>query len=110
MAQIAQIRKSADDQIKASQKLINELRNTITVGGDEDVDAIVLAEQTKIKNANTEIDKLIEQKYALEASNRKLEAEVGPVKYIAEFVYGDKADANMLEEAVRWVIPSGCCI
>ena len=104
MAQIAQIRKSADDQIKASQKLINELRNTITVGGDEDVDAIVLAEQTKIKNANTEIDKLIEQKYALEASNRKLEAEVGPVKYIAEFVYGDKADANMLEEAVRWVI------
>jgi len=104
MAQIAQIRKSADDQIKASQKLINELRNTITVGGDADVDALVDAEQAKIKKATAEIDILIEEKYKLQATNRKLEAEVGPVKYIAEFVYGDKADTNMLEEAVRWVI------
>ena len=104
MAQIAQIRKSADDQIKASQKLINELRNTITVGGDADVDAVVDAEQAKIKTANAEIDALIEERYKLQASNRKLEAEVGPVKYIAEFVYGEQADKNMLEEAVRWVI------
>ena len=104
MAQIAQIRKSADDQIKASQKLINELRNTITVGGDADVDALVDAEQAKIKTATAEIDTLIEEKYKLQASNRKLEAEVGPVKYIAEFIYGDQADKNMLEEAVRWVI------
>ena len=104
MAQIAQIRKSADDQIKASQKLINDLRNTITVGGDADVDALVDAEQAKIKTATAEIDALIEEKYKLQASNRKLEAEVGPVKYIAEFVYGEQADKNMLEEAVRWVI------
>ena len=33
-----------------------------------------------------------------------LEAEVGPIKYIAEFVYGETADNTMLEEAVRWVI------
>ena len=104
MAQIAQIRKSADDQIKASQKLINELRNTITVGGDADVDALVDAEQAKIKKATAEIDILIEEKYKLQATNRKLEAEVGPIKYIAEFIYGENADNNLLEEAVRWVI------
>ena len=34
----------------------------------------------------------------------KLESEVGPIRYIAEFVYGEEADRNLLEEAVRWVI------
>ena len=34
----------------------------------------------------------------------ELEAEVGTIKYIAEFVYGERADKSMLEEAVRWVI------
>jgi hypothetical protein len=47
---------------------------------------------------------LTEEKIQLEAEYRKLEAEVGPIKYIAEFVYGEAADKNMLEEAVRWVI------
>ena len=39
----------------------------------------------------------------LETSYRALEAEVGPVKYIAEFIYGS-TDRSILEEAVRWVI------
>ena len=56
------------------------------------------------KNANNEIDKIVQEKYVLEAEYRKLEAEVGPIKYIAEFIYGEQADKNILEEAVRWVI------
>lgn len=32
-----------------------------------------------------------------------LEAEVGPLKYIAELIYGDQAK-DLLDEAVRWVI------
>jgi len=32
-----------------------------------------------------------------------LEAEVGPLKYIAELIYGDQAN-DLLDEAVRWVI------
>ena len=39
-----------------------------------------------------------------EAKERKLEAEVGPVKYIAELVYSGEADRAILEDAVRWVI------
>ena len=38
------------------------------------------------------------------AENRKVEAEVGPIKYIAAFVYGANPDANILERAVTWVI------
>jgi hypothetical protein len=102
--EVARIRASADNQIKASQDLIQKLRNSLKVGVDADVDALIDAEQKRIKLANEEIDKLTSEKYALEAETRKLEAEVGPVKYIAEFVYGETADNNMLEEAVRWVI------
>jgi len=32
-----------------------------------------------------------------------VEAEVGPIKYIAAFLYGDNPDGNLLERAVTWV-------
>jgi len=40
----------------------------------------------------------------IRAEVRKVEAEVGPIKYIAAFVYGNNPDANLLEKAVTWVI------
>ena len=87
--EIARIRKSADDQVKASQNLIQQLREKIKVDGGEDIDAIIDEQNQKIKTANAEIDTLTEEKYALEAEYRKLEAEVGPIKYIAELIYGE---------------------
>jgi hypothetical protein len=33
-----------------------------------------------------------------------VEAEVGPIKYVAALIYGDQTDATMLEKAVRWMI------
>jgi len=102
-AEIKRLNESASKSVANSQKLIEELRSKITVGANADVDAIVDEQQQRIRTANTEIDKLIDEKYALEATNRKLEAEVGPVKYIAELVY-ENADRNALETAVRWVI------
>lgn len=101
--EIARIRQSADNQILASQQLIERLRQQITVGADEAVEEAVNDQLSRIKIANEEIDQLTEKKYELEADYRKLEAEVGPVKYIAELVYGE-ADKDMLESAVRWVI------
>ena len=101
---ITQLRQGADAQIAASNDLIQRLRERIRVDGGADVDAIIDEQQNKIREANNSIDILTEEKYSLEAENRKLEAEVGPVKYIAEMVYGDQADTNILEQAVRWVI------
>ena len=40
----------------------------------------------------------------IRAEIRKVEAEVGPIKYIAKFIYGDNPDENLLEKAVTWVI------
>ena len=101
--EIARIRASADEQVKASQTLIQQLREKITVDGGEDIDAIIDAQNLRIKDANKLIDELTEEKYAIEAEYRKLEAEVGPIKYIAEFIY-EEADRDILEQAVRWVI------
>ena len=103
--EIPRLRKSAEDQVANSQALIERLRSQLaqTDKADE-IDAAVDEQLAKIKSAETELDKLVEEKYELQAEYRKLEAEVGPIKYIAEFVYGEAADNTMLEEAVRWVI------
>lgn len=60
--------------------------------------------QKDIENANKEIQLLNEQRAPLAAETRKIEAEVGPIKYIAALIYGDNPDQNTLEAAVRWVI------
>ncbi len=103
--EIQRLRASAESQVAQSQILIERLRSQLgDVDNANELEADIDAQQDRIKDANTEIDTLTEEKIALEAEYRKLEAEVGPIKYIAEFVYGEQADSNMLEEAVRWVI------
>ena len=60
--------------------------------------------QKEIGDAQKEIAKLNEDRAPIAAENRKVEAEVGPIKYIAALIYGDTSDNNTLESAVRWVI------
>lgn len=60
--------------------------------------------QKDIEVANGVIGKLNEERAPIASEVRKVEAEVGPIKYIAAFIYGDNPDANLLEKAVRWVI------
>jgi multisubunit Na+/H+ antiporter MnhG subunit len=55
-----------------------------------------------IDTAQVEIDALEDKKLELTQELRAVELEVGPVKYLAEFVYGNETDRT--EEAVRWVI------
>jgi len=59
--------------------------------------ADIEAEQKKITSLN-------EERAPLAAEFRKVESEVGPIKYIAALVYGDNPDSNVLERAVRLVI------
>ena len=57
-----------------------------------------------ITTAQQKISILNEERAPIAAEVRKVEAEVGPIKYIANFIYGDNPDANVLEKAVTWVI------
>ncbi len=60
--------------------------------------------QKEIGEAQARIAKLNEERAPIASELRKVEAEVGPIKYIAALIYGDQADQNLLEKAVRWVI------
>ncbi len=68
-------------------------------GQKEERDALT----TIINDATNTIATLTQTKYELRTKQNELVAEVGPIKYIAELVYGN-SEQNTLEESVRWVI------
>jgi hypothetical protein len=111
--------KLAKDNIDANRKALKQMdeavdqvmgRSTDEKGADKAVSlrraqakernrllAEIAAEQKKITVIS-------EERAPIAAEVRKVEAEVGPIKYIAALVYGDNPDTNLLERAVRWVI------
>ena len=60
--------------------------------------------QKDITESQKKIAALNSERAPIASELRKVEAEVGPIKYIASLIYGDNPDANLLERAVRWVI------
>lgn len=101
---ITELRDTEQREISRSNELIDRLRQSI---GTNEIDNTQVTRIERLRNniisAEESIDKLTEEKYSIEGEYRKLEAEVGPVKYIAEFVYGT-TETDVLEDAVRWVI------
>jgi hypothetical protein len=111
--------KSAKDNIDANLKALKQkdeavdqvmARSSSETGADKAV-AIRRAQQKERARLQSEIaaeQKIItavsEERAPIAAEVRKVEAEVGPIKYIAAFIYGDNPDANILEKAVTWVI------
>jgi hypothetical protein len=59
---------------------------------------------SEITRSQKTIQQLQQERAPFAAESRKVEAEVGPIKYIAALIYGDNPDQNVLERAVRWVI------
>ena len=62
-------------------------------------DSLILKKEEHVKNLST----LTSDRLRAEGDIKKIEAEVGPVKYVAQLIYGN-ADQNQLEKAVRFVI------
>ena len=110
-----------DNQIKSQQLIIDRSQKTLTlldkaleVYIDKEFVTRGLKERKKqeperlelntaIKEASNEIDKLSEKKGVLSLEQNKIEAEVGPIKYVAELIYGENAEDNF-DSAVRIVI------
>ena len=57
----------------------------------------------EIGTTQAKIAKLQEERAPIASEVRKVEAEVGPIKYIAALMYGDNIDEGLLEKAVRIV-------
>ena len=100
---LADIDKKYSKDLSALTKRIDSIRNE-SKSKVKNIDKRIAELEKSIEAEQKKIDVVREDKMVFEKEYRKLEAEVGPIKYIAEFIYGDVADKNMLEEAVRWVI------
>ena len=111
--------KTAKDNIDANRKALKQMdeavdqvmgRSTSETGADKAV-AIRRSQQkersrlqSEIASEQKAIASINEERAPIAAEVRKVEAEVGPLKYIAAFIYGANPDANILEKAVTWVI------
>lgn len=100
--------------INRSQKTLDQLDKALEVYIEKEFVTRGLKERAKqeeertqlnnaINNASDKIAELTNQKATLSLEQDKIEAEVGPIKYVAELIYGENAQDNF-DSAVRIVI------
>jgi hypothetical protein len=100
--------------IERAEKQINLLDKALEVYIDKEYVSKGLKERKKqeeertlltntINDASDKISELTNSKAELQLSQDKIEAEVGPIKYVAELIYGENAQDNF-DKAVRFVI------
>jgi hypothetical protein len=110
--------KTARDNIDVNRKALKQMdeavdqvmaRSSSETGADKAV-GLRRAQQKERARLQSEIAAeqktiagLTEERAPIAADVRQVEAEVGPIKYIAAFVYGE-SDKDLLEKAVTWVI------
>jgi hypothetical protein len=112
--------KTSRDNIDANRKALKQMDEAVdqVMGRSNDEKGADKAvqirrsqqkERARLQSEITAEQKIIaqvnEERAPIAAEVRKVEAEVGPIKYIAKFIYGEHgADENMLEKAVTWII------
>jgi len=111
--------KTARENIEADRKQLRQMDDAVdqvmarstTEGGADKSNAIRNSQKrdratlAKDIEANQKIiSQLNDEAAPIRAEVRKVEADVGPIKYIAALIYGANPDANILEKAVTWVI------
>ena len=117
--------KTEKENIDVSRKSLTQMdeavdqvmgRSSDTKGADKAV-AVRRSQQkerqrllAEIAESQKRITALNQDRAPIAAEVRKVEAEVGPIKYIAALIYGDNPDVNVLERAVRWVIILLVCV
>jgi hypothetical protein len=115
-----------DEQIKVAKENIEDARKQLkqmddavdqtmarstSEQGVERANAIRKSQQRSRIELAKEIDAnrkkiviLNEESAPIRTNVRKIDAEVGPLKYIAELIYGKEESQNYFDAAVRWVI------
>jgi len=100
--------------IKRAEKTLLQLDKSIEVYLNNEYATRGLKERRKqeeertilkeeIKASTNKIAELYKEKSIIELDQQKIEAEVGPLKYIAELIYGENAKDHF-DEAVRYAI------
>ena len=109
-AELNQLDSQVNETISRSGNSTNNGASNGTSGIERSI-AIRRAQQkdrarilTDIGPTQTKIAKLNEERAPIASEVRKVEAEVGPIKYIAALIYEETASEDILEKAVRIVI------
>ena len=110
IARLEQQIASEQRQIDNAQKSLNTLDDVVSTafmngaavrnqqkGERESLNKLMQESSTKINELNLELA-------PLRRSNIESEAKVGPLKYIAELIYGEENAEQYFDSAVRWVI------
>ena len=107
------------DNIDVNRKQIKQMDDSVdqtmvrstSEKGAEKAASLRKAQQTErnrilkeIETYNKRISALNEERAPIATEIRKVEAEVGPIKYIAALIYGDSMDSSLLDKSVRFVI------
>lgn len=99
---IDRYRAQAQETVNSANSEINRLRDSATSDSQDNFE--------RVEELNAEIDlaydtisELNAEKFEAEREVRTLEQEVGPIKYVAELVYGDQSQ-ELLDKSVRLFI------
>ena len=95
-------RQQAQDDINGANAEINRLRNQSSTQADDNIN--------KINAFNEDIDAIYanivtlkDEKFDAESKIRNLDREVGPIKYLAQLIYGSE-ERDVLDQAIRLFI------
>ena len=111
--------KTERDNIEADRKALVQMDNAVDQTLSRTIDENGADKASKLRNAQRkeraklqknielaqkQIAQIQEARAPIASKYRQIVADVGPIKYIAALIYGDKTNDDMLEAAVRWVI------
>ena len=110
--------KTEKENIETNRKALKQMDNAVDQLMDRSTDEQGAGRAVRLRHTQAEertrllsdiaesqkrISILNDERAPIAAESRKVEAEVGPIRYIAAFVYGN-TDPSILERAVTWVI------
>ena len=95
--------KRQQNTIDGANGEINRLQD-LSTGNIDDILVKTNEYNTEIDSIYDEIQVLKDDRFVFEQEILGFEAEIGPIKYVAEVIYGQEESVKYLENAVRWVI------
>ena len=100
---IDRYRLQAQTTIDGANDEINRLQD-LSTGNIDDILVKTNEYNTEIDSIYDEIQVLKDDRFVFEQEILGFEAEIGPIKYVAEVIYGQEESVKYLDNAVRWVI------
>ena len=100
---IDKYRQQAQNTIDGANGEIYRLQD-LSTGNIDDILVKTNEYNTEIDGIYDEIQVLKDDRFVFEQEILGFEAEIGPIKYVAEVIYGQEESVKYLDNAVRWVI------